>query len=109
MHARRTISDHGPSRTTRIGEEVIGYAFTIKMRALARLGELLKELEKQAGGRGLKGGGRNRGSKKELQFDSPPTLAELGVSKKVVRASTRHSVGNLHRKTELVGVEKIRE
>jgi len=39
-------------------------------------------MKKQAGGRGLKGGGRNRGSIKELQLNAPPTLAELKIDKK---------------------------
>lgn len=66
-----------------LGETVISYAHTIKIRALARLGELLRGLEKHPGGAGRrKGGGRKRGSKREPLFGTPPTLAELGVSKK---------------------------
>lgn len=66
-----------------LGEEVIGFAHTIKTRALARLGELIQQIPKQAGGRGRAGGGRNRGSKKELQLTAPPLLSDYGVTKKV--------------------------
>jgi N6-adenosine-specific RNA methylase IME4 len=65
-----------------LGEDVIGYAHAIKVRALARLGELLQDLEKQAGARGRSGGG-TRGSMKVPQVDAPPTLADLGITKKV--------------------------
>ena len=61
---------------------MIGQAYALKTRALVKLGELLKELPKQAGGRGARGGGRNRGSKKELQFDAPATLADYKLDKK---------------------------
>ena len=37
-----------------LGEEVIGYAHTIKVRALARLSELLRDLEKAVGARAFR-------------------------------------------------------
>jgi hypothetical protein len=46
------------------------------------VGELLKASERQAGARGRKSGG-TRGTKKEPQVDAPPTLADLGVTKKL--------------------------
>jgi N6-adenosine-specific RNA methylase IME4 len=65
----------------RLGEEAIGHAHAVKMRALARLGELLKDLPKAKGARGqgrpAKGGTRSEPPK------TTPTLAEMGVSKKV--------------------------
>jgi len=65
-----------------LGEDAIGYAHEIKTEALAQLGVLLSVMEKQSGGRGLKGGGRNRGSEKEPQLNAPPTLSDLGIDKK---------------------------
>ena len=65
-----------------LGEELIAYAHTIKIRALAKLGELLQGLEKQGGGRGREGGGR-RGSTREPRLDAPATLSDLGISKKL--------------------------
>lgn len=70
------------AKRQQLGEEAISYAHAVKIEALAQLGDMLKGMEKQAGGRGLKGGGRNRGSTKELQLDAPPTLEELGIDKK---------------------------
>ena len=58
--------------------EAIGFAHAVKIEALAQLGAMLKKIEKQAGGRGLRSGG-TRGSKKELQVNAPPTLADLGL------------------------------
>ena len=46
------------AKRQKLGEEVIGYAHTIKTRALARLGELLREIEKHEGGRPRKTGSR---------------------------------------------------
>jgi hypothetical protein len=65
------------SRRQNLGEDWIGLGHKIKIEALAVIGELLAAMPKQAGGRGRTGGGRNRGSKKELQFDAPPTLADV--------------------------------
>ncbi len=59
-----------------LGEVVIGFAFTIKSRALAKLGDLLVSMPKQAGARGRLGGG-SRASKKDVQVNAPPTLAEI--------------------------------
>jgi hypothetical protein len=62
--------------------EVIVYGESIKFDAWRKLGEILNGTAKRAGGRGLKGGGRNRGSKKELLLGAPPTLDQLGIDKK---------------------------
>jgi N6-adenosine-specific RNA methylase IME4 len=67
----------------KLGEDVRGYAWTIKIRALGRLGELLTPLEKQAGARGLPGPGKGkRGTKVEPRLWAPPTLKQLGIDKK---------------------------
>jgi hypothetical protein len=91
----------GVTRRQQLGEDVIGYAHTIKTRALARLGELLREIDKQAGARGRQPIGRMRGSPRVPRINAPPTLAELGVTKKVASvaqqlaalpASTREAI-----------------
>jgi hypothetical protein len=69
------------AKRQKLGEDVIGFAHTIKVRALARLGELLRDLEKR-GPEHSRGGG-SKGSKREPLPNAPPTLADLGVSKKV--------------------------
>ena len=69
------------AKRQKLGEDVIGYAHTIKIRALARLGELLKELDKR-GSQHFTGGG-SKGSKREPLLDAPPTLDELGLTKKL--------------------------
>ena len=58
-------------------------AAAIRIRAERRLGELLREAEKQVGARGQSGGG-TRGSKKEPRVNAPPTLASLGIDKKLI-------------------------
>ena len=74
----RSVGVLGAARQ-RLGEEVIGYAHSIKTHALVRLGELLAVMPK-AKGRG------GRTSKLEgsraVPSNSPPTLAEMGVDKK---------------------------
>ena len=65
----------------RLGEDVISHAHTLKVEALAGLGDLLKQTPKQAGARGQKGGG-TRGTPKEPRVNAPPTLAEMGIDKK---------------------------
>jgi N6-adenosine-specific RNA methylase IME4 len=64
-----------------LGEDVIGYAHALKIHALARLGELLRDLPKAAGARA--GGKKDspRGTYVAPR-DSAPTLADLGINKK---------------------------
>ena len=66
----------------RMGEAVIGQAHALKVRALVRLGELLKDLPKAKGARagGKKDG--SRGSYVEPR-DSASTLADLRITKKL--------------------------
>lgn len=74
------------AKRQKLGEDVIGYAHTIKIRALGRLGELLKQIDKASGGKRPKGskGATGRISGTELvPLIAQPTLADLGVSKKV--------------------------
>lgn len=69
------------AKRQQLGEDVIAFAHTIKTRALAKLGELLRDLEKR-GPEHSRGGG-SKGSKREPLPDAPPTLADLGITKKV--------------------------
>ena len=65
----------------RLGEDIIGYAHALKIHALGRLGVLLDEMEKATG---KAGPGRGKaGAKVGRAFTSAPTLADLGVSRKV--------------------------
>ena len=57
---------------------MIGQAHTLKVRALVKLGELLKSLEKNQGARPGK-----TGTKGLPVLDNTPTLANLGVTKKL--------------------------
>lgn len=68
-----------------------------EIQATARLGELLRDMPKQAGARGLPGGG-TRGSRKEPRVNGEETLAALGVTKKQShRAQLIASVPNKER------------
>lgn len=61
------------------------------MDAMTLMGDFLRHAEKQAGGRGKLGGG-TRGSKKEPQVNSPPTLKDAGITKKESAISQKLSV-----------------
>jgi N6-adenosine-specific RNA methylase IME4 len=67
------------AKRQQLGEEAIGLAHTIKIRALARLGELLKDLEKAKGAQGV---GKSKSAVPERYHTQPPTLADLGIDKK---------------------------
>lgn len=67
----------------RLGEDVIAFAHTIKTRALAKLGELLQQLDKAKGVAGRSKKGQTRGSAGTPRIEEPPTYADLGISKKV--------------------------
>jgi len=66
------------ARKAKLGEEATGYAREIRLRAMAKLGEMLEETERAKGT--LKQGPavpkRDHGGK------APPTLEELGITKK---------------------------
>ena len=66
------------AKRQKLGEDVIAFAHTLKTRALARLGELLQQIEKASGGRPKK-----TSADTEPVLAGPPTLADLGISKKV--------------------------
>ena len=82
----RLIMDVGAAREVfakrqGMGEAIIGAAHALKIRAMARLGELLKGMEK-AGPKHSRGGG-SKGSTREPLPSAPPTLADLGLTRKV--------------------------
>lgn len=66
------------AKRQKLSDEAIGYAHSIKIDALTRLGEMLKAGPKHEGGRPA----QKTGSVVE-PVSSPPTLAELGIDKKV--------------------------
>ena len=71
------------ARRQRLGEEAINFAYTIKTRALTRLGELLRDMPKAEGTRG-KGRPKLGGTQTEPpKHATTPTLADIGVTKKV--------------------------
>ena len=71
------------AKRQKLGEDVIGFAYTIKTRALVRLGQLLKDVQKNVGAVSGAGPGRGkRGAKQEPRFNAPPTLAEIDIDKK---------------------------
>lgn len=83
------------AKRQKLGEDIIGYAHTVKIRALARLGELLKGMEKA---KGRVGPGRGKaGEHAGPAFTDAPTLADLGLTKKV--ASVAQQLANLPDKT----------
>jgi N6-adenosine-specific RNA methylase IME4 len=70
------------ARRQQLGDEAIGFAHRVKTDALARLGELLRDVTKA---KGAAAGGKkesSRGTYTELR-DGAPTLADYGISKKV--------------------------
>ena len=69
------------ARRQKLSQEVIGHAHMLKIEALAGLGEAMKVAPKAPSARGRKGGG-TRGSKKDPQVNTPPTLEDQGVDKK---------------------------
>ncbi len=63
------------AKRQKLGEEVIAFAHTVKIRALGRLGELLLDLQKHEGGRPTK-------TSSPVEQVSTPTLSELGIDRK---------------------------
>ena len=73
----------------RLGEDVIGYAYAVKIDALAGLGKLLEQTPKAKGSRG-RGPGRGKGGAVvEPPFNEPPTLADMGIDKKTSSLAQR--------------------
>jgi N6-adenosine-specific RNA methylase IME4 len=104
------------AKRQKLGEEVIGFAHTIKTRALGRLGELLKDLDKAKGTRlaGREpGSNKGIGGTKQEPPTNTPTYAELGIDKKTASvaqqlaslpASTREAIAQ--RETTIAKVRR---
>jgi hypothetical protein len=70
------------ARRQQLGEESIAFAHRVKIEALARLGDLLKEAADR-GERVTRQTARASSSERELDALTLPTLADYGISKKV--------------------------
>jgi N6-adenosine-specific RNA methylase IME4 len=71
------------ARQQKLGGEAIAFANSVKLEAMRRLGELYQETPKNRGARGTKWAGKTRrGTKRVPRLDEPPTLRELGLTKK---------------------------
>lgn len=69
------------AKRQKLSDEAIGYAHSIKIDALTRLGEMLKATPKATGG---EHGGRLAKDGSRVEPSNPtPTLADLGIDKKV--------------------------
>lgn len=71
---------------------MIAFAYTIKSRALAKLGELLKGLEKSKGIAGRDKSGQTRGSSGIPRVVEPPTYFELGIDKKTAAVAQQLAI-----------------
>lgn len=58
----------------KLGEEAINYANSIKIEALRRLGQMLKETPRNKGGKPVPHGYR---------LDNPPTIPQMGIDRKI--------------------------
>jgi hypothetical protein len=70
------------AKRQRRSDDVIGAAHRLKIRALAKLGQLLKDSDRNEGIR-LAGRDCFGGTKTEPPKNAPPTLADLGIDKKM--------------------------
>jgi hypothetical protein len=62
----------------KLGREAVGYAYSIEVYSLHKLGQMLKATPRNTGAKGSK----VTGTKRVPVKDSTPTLAELGLDKK---------------------------
>ncbi len=70
------------AKRQKLGEEASELATSIKIEALRKLGEMLASSQRATGAKTIGGGGFSGGSTSAPPEDSPPTLAELGLTKK---------------------------
>jgi len=68
------------AKRQQLGDEAIHYATSIKVEALAQLGRMLKETPRNTG---VQAAGRDIGGTKMLPPSDIPTLAEMGLDKKI--------------------------
>lgn len=71
------------AKRQKLSDEAIGYAHSIKIDALTRLGEMLKAAPKNTGAAGSAGPGRGNAVPIANRVSDVPTLADLGIDKKV--------------------------
>jgi hypothetical protein len=69
------------AKRQKLSREVISYATAVKVDAMTLMGEFIRSAPKR-GPQHSKGGG-SKGSKRELLPAAPPTLADLGIDKKL--------------------------
>lgn len=69
------------ARRQKLGDEAIDYAYAVKIEALRKLGELLKETPKAKA--------RFDGTSKEPSRNEADTLADLGIDKKISSIAQR--------------------
>lgn len=73
------------AKRQKLGEDAVRYATDIKIHALRKLGEMLKATERNKGAKGS----TITSSGREPVKDDAPTLAELGIDKKVSMMAQR--------------------
>ena len=90
LMAKASAAEHY-ARKAQLGEDAITYAHAIKIDAEVLLGKFLKETEKRSG-KHSRGGGSS-GTQRVPLPDAPPTLEELGVTKKLsAEAQALHTI-----------------
>jgi len=104
----KNISDVAASaevyaRRQQLGDEAIGFAHRLKIDALARLGELLAVMPKATGGQPYQGRSTDTTSE---PVDNTPTLAELGITKKVSSVAQQLAALPLYLREEVAEQEK---
>ena len=77
------------ARRQHLGEEAIGYAYALKVEALARLGELLGPMPKAKGGQPYQ---KRSTSSNEEPVEQIPTYADLGVDRKTAMIAQQLAV-----------------
>lgn len=70
------------ARQQQLGQESIDFAHAVRIEALRRLGEILKAEPKNIGAKGNPGGRGNRDVRSQGGTTQPPTLKEIGLTKK---------------------------
>ena len=85
LMAKASAAEHY-ARKAKLGEDAITYAHAIKIDAEILLGQFLKTAERQR-----RGG--DQSTPRELRSSTPPTLEELGVTKKLsAEAQALHTI-----------------
>jgi len=92
LMAKASAAEHY-ARKAKLGEDAISYAHSIKISAEVLLGGFLKTGERRKRGQKHSTGGGSKGSQRVPLPDAPPTLEELGVTKKLsAEAQALHTI-----------------